>query len=352
MSESKASGILNGSESCTEGISISTVPLVSISIITYNHVRWIRGCIESALAQDYPNLEIVVADDASTDGTREVVQSLALEYPDVVKPVLSQVNGGITRNSNNALRNCMGKYVALCAGDDILLPDKVRKQAAWMEENDRRVLCGHYVNVMNATLDVSEGIYRTGLAGEQGEGCVCVIRYGPGSTFQGSSVMVRREAIPAGGFDERIPIASDWKFMIDVIGEMGVWGTVPEVLCLYRRHTGNVTTLRYEAILMDTLKTLELVGAERPWLGSETVAVRRLYEYAWQKSLFLQGDNRANKWKIAAVLPNPPPGVPRWKALALLVSMCIGGSRLRAALNAREARKAFIASASPREART
>jgi hypothetical protein len=103
---------------------------------------------------------------------------------------------------------------------------------------------------------------------------------------------------------------------------------------------------------MDTLKTLDLAESERPWLRSETVPVRRLYEYAWQKSLFLQGDSRANKWKIAADLPKPPPGVPRLKALALFAAMCIGGSGLRAALNAREARKAFLASASPRDART
>jgi hypothetical protein len=159
-------------------------------------------------------------------------------------------------------------------------------------------------------------------------------------------------AVPPFGFDERISTAADWKLIIDVVGEKGVWGTVPEALCLYRRHGGNVTILRYEAILMDTLKTLELVESERPWLRSETVPVRRLYEYAWQKSLFLRGDSRANKWKIAQVLPKPPLGVPRWKVLALFAAMCIGGKRLRAALNAREARKAFIASASPREART
>lgn len=339
MSNSRLGGVTTTPKSIAEDVRINVAPLVSISIITCNQVQWIRASVESALAQDYPHLEIVVADDASTDGTADVVQSLALEYPDIVKPVLSQVNAGITRNSNKALRQCAGKYVALCAGDDMFLPGKIRKQVAWMEEDDRRVLCGHYVNVMNATLEVSEGIYRTGLAGEQGVGCRAVVRHGAGSTFLGSSVMIRRASVPLCGFDDRIPVASDWKLIIDVIGESGVWGTIPEVLSVYRRHGGNSTLLRRRQIMDDTMRTLDFVESERSWLRSEAIPVRRLYEYAWNKQLFLDDDSSADKCTIAKAILRPPPGVSRWKALALLAAMCIGGTPLRDALNAREARK-------------
>jgi glycosyltransferase involved in cell wall biosynthesis len=323
----------------TDNGAANSVPLVSISIITYNQAQWIRACVDSALAQDYPNLEIVIGDDASTDGTREIVQSLALEHPDVVKPVFSQVNEGITRNSNKALMKCTGKCVALCAGDDVLLPSKIRKQVAWLEGDDRRVLVGHYVDVRNMTLEASEGIYKTGLAGEQGVGCRTVVRHGAGSTFLGSSVMVRRSSLPSCGFDDRIPVASDWKFIIDVIGESGGWGTIPEVLSIYRRHGDNSTLLRRRQIMDDTIKTLALVESERPWLKAETTPIRRLYEYAWNKELFLGADPSASKRIIARAVLRPPPDVPRWKAMALLVAMCIGGRGLRKVLNAREARK-------------
>ena len=339
MSDSGLAGVAAMPKPIAEGAPATSPPLVSISIITYNQAQWIRACVESALAQDYPNLEIVVADDASTDGTREIIQSVALEHVDVIKPVLSQANEGITRNSNKALAHCTGKYVALCAGDDLLLPGKIRKQVAWMEEDDRRVLVGHYVDVRNATLDVSEGMYRTGLAGEQGVGCRSVVRHGAGSTFLGSSVMVRRATLPPLGFDERMPIAADWKLIIDVIGESGEWGTVPEVLSIYRRHGGNSTLLRRRQIMDDTIRTLELVESERSWLRAEATPIRRLYEYAWNKQLFLDADPGANKRTIARAILRPPPGVPRWKATALLAAMCIGGKKLRDVLNAREARK-------------
>ncbi|MBA4365777.1 MAG: hypothetical protein C0398_07275 [Coprothermobacter sp.] len=339
MSDPRFGGVATTTKPGADGVAANSFPLVSISIITYNQAQWIRACIESALVQDYPNLEIVVADDRSTDGTNEIVQSLALEYPGIVKPVFSQVNEGITRNSNKALRHCKGKYVALCAGDDVLLPDKVRKQVAWLEEDDRRVLVGHYVDVKNVTLETSEGIYRTGPAGEQGVGCREVVRHGAGSTFLGSSVMVKRVALPRCGFDDRIDVASDWKLIIDVIGESGAWGTVPEVLSVYRRHGGNTTLLRRRQIMDDTIRTLGLVESERPWLRAEVTPIRRLYEYAWNKELFLEADPGADRRTIAKAILRPPPGVPRWKALALLVAMCIGGRRLRDVLNAREARK-------------
>jgi glycosyltransferase involved in cell wall biosynthesis len=326
-------------ESIAESAPVVSPPLVSISIITYNQAQWIRGSVESALAQDYPRLEVVVADDASSDGTSEIVQSLAMEHPGVVKPVLSQVNEGITRNSNKALAQCTGKYVALCAGDDLLLPGKIRKQVAWLEKSDRRVLVGHYVDVRNVTLEASEGVYKTGLAGEQGAGCREVVRNGAGSTFLGSSVMVRRAAVPRCGFDDRMEVASDWKFIIDVIGESAEWGTVPEVLSVYRRHGANTTLMRRRKIMDDTIRTLRLVEAERPWLREDAAPMRRLYEYAWNKELFLEADRGADKRTIARAILRPPPGAPRWKALALLVAMCVGGSGLRRVMNAREARK-------------
>lgn len=329
-----------------------SVPLVSVSIITYNQVHLIRSCIDSALAQDYPNMEVIVADDGSTDGTAEVVKTIAGEHPDRVFAILSPVNQGVTANSNRALGPCRGKYIAFLAGDDVFLPGKIRKQVTWMEADDRRVLCGHYVEVWNEVASKSEGIFHTGEAGESGIGCRRIIRYGVGSAFLGSCIMIRRSAAPASGFDTRIPLASDWKFVVDVVGEAGVWGTIPEVLSLYRRHGGNVTAGRRAEIVNDTIRSLYLIETERPWLQAEVVPIRRLYEYAWNKELFLKADRGADRRSVAMAVLRPPPGVPRWKALALLVAMCIGGSRLRDVLKAREGRKkSGIPVQSPEEAK-
>ena len=334
MSDPGISGVATTPKSIAEEVPANLTPLVSISIITYNQVQWIRASVESALAQDYPHLEIVVADDASTDGTTDVVQSLALEYPDIVKPVLSQVNEGITRNSNKALRQCAGKYVALCAGDDMLLPGKIRKQVAWMEEDDRRVLCGHYVRVEDSE-STFIGVNRTGTAGEYGTGASAIVRNGHDSTFTGSSVMVRRSRIPTGGFDERMHLASDWKFIIDVVGGNGEWGTVQEVLSVYRRHAGNVTRLRQGEIWEDMKLTLDVLATEQPCLRHAIDQIRPRYDYECQKWRYLDHVPATNPLRVLRAVVRPPLGVRRLKALALFAVMVVPLPPIRRVLNAR-----------------
>lgn len=75
-------------------------PLVSVCIITYNQKKFLRECIESVLAQDYPNIEIIVGDDASTDGTQEMLREFETTYPDKFVLRLAKINMGITCNSN------------------------------------------------------------------------------------------------------------------------------------------------------------------------------------------------------------------------------------------------------------
>ena len=108
------------------------LPLVSISIITYNQKDFLRECIESALAQDYPHLEIVVADDGSKDGTHEMLHDYQARYPDKFVLRLAERNQGITANSNAAHFACTGKYIAWMGGDDLLLPGKIRRQVEFM----------------------------------------------------------------------------------------------------------------------------------------------------------------------------------------------------------------------------
>src|SRR5262245_26145379 len=118
-------------------------PLVSVCIVTFNQANFVQRALLSAVEQDYPNLEVLVADDGSTDGTAEVLQRLAQQYPERVQLLPIEPNrgiAGIARNYNRALTNARGKYVALLDGDDEFLPGKIRKQVEWLEADERRVL--------------------------------------------------------------------------------------------------------------------------------------------------------------------------------------------------------------------
>src|SRR4051812_44955101 len=120
-------------------------PKVSIHMISYNQRQFLPEAIESAVTQNYPNLEVVVADDASTDGSTEILLDYSQKYPGKVIAVLGEKNVGITGNSNRALARCSGELIAIMGSDDVLLPGKISAQVAWFEQDPRRVLCGHQV---------------------------------------------------------------------------------------------------------------------------------------------------------------------------------------------------------------
>lgn len=113
---------------------------VSCHVITYNHVNYIQKCIDGILMQktDF-DFEIIIGDDVSTDGTREIVKEYATRYPDLIKLNLRQKRGtGIPGKENfvSTLEMCTGEYISLCDGDDYWTdPLKLQKQVGFLEEN-------------------------------------------------------------------------------------------------------------------------------------------------------------------------------------------------------------------------
>jgi glycosyltransferase involved in cell wall biosynthesis len=96
-----------------------TEPLVSVLSITYNHASYISQALESFLAQETTvPFEIVVGEDCSTDGTREIVLDYAKHYPHLIRVVTSERNVGAIGNFVRTLESCRGKYIAICEGDD------------------------------------------------------------------------------------------------------------------------------------------------------------------------------------------------------------------------------------------
>ena len=121
---------------------MKTFPLVSVAVITYNQDKFIRECLDSILNQEYPNFEIIVADDCSNDNTFKILEEYVNKYPNKVKILKSEKNNGITSNSNLAYFACSGKYISWIGGDDLMLPNKLIKQVDFME-NNKKVLDRH-----------------------------------------------------------------------------------------------------------------------------------------------------------------------------------------------------------------
>lgn len=118
-------------------------PLVSVHLLTYNHAKFIAQSIESVVNQQttFP-FEIVIGDDRSTDGTSQIVDQYAAKYPEIIKVVRGEKNGGPQPNSIRILENCQGKYMAALEGDDYWIdPLKLQKQTDFMENNPDFSIC-------------------------------------------------------------------------------------------------------------------------------------------------------------------------------------------------------------------
>ena len=126
-----------------------TAIMASINCVTFNHVNYIRTALDSFLMQktDFA-FEILVHDDASTDGTSDIIREYAARYPEKVKPLIqteNQYSQGID-NISGAFNfpRARGKYIFMCDGDDYFLsPDKLQKQVDYMETHPDCTLCIH-----------------------------------------------------------------------------------------------------------------------------------------------------------------------------------------------------------------
>ena len=100
---------------------------VSCIVVCYNQERTIADAVLSLIRQTLPPDEIIVADDASTDGSRDVIRTLANSYR-TVRPVFRETNLGVSANRDLALREAEGDFVTTLDGDDYVRPTKIQKE--------------------------------------------------------------------------------------------------------------------------------------------------------------------------------------------------------------------------------
>jgi glycosyltransferase involved in cell wall biosynthesis len=234
--------------------------LVSVLVPVYNSKYFIEEALNSILLQSYSNIEVLVADDYSMDGTRQVLNKF--EYEPRIKLVLNTENIGITRNCNQLLGMCSGKYIALFAGDDIMLPGKLEHQVEFMEKNPHCSFSYHAVEVFQS--ETGEVLHTTDQSQSKRFITVqdVIRRMGiPG----GMSVMFRKDCTPDGGFDNRLPFASDWLFQID-LAVSGKIGFIEGIFARYRRH-GIYNGKNLAAYESEFIKVLDIAKAKYPQLA-------------------------------------------------------------------------------------
>jgi len=290
------------------------LPLVSVRIVCYNQKDFIRECIDSVLEQDYLNIEIVIADDCSMDGTVEILKEYIVKYPEKIILALSEKNEGITKNANSGLRLCKGKYITGLGGDDLMLPGKIRKQVEYMEQYDNINLCGTYTQLIDKDgkklsikkdfRNKKDGLYSLCELIESGNTLIPVVSY-----------MYRKKVIPKNGFDYRLPIASDSLFVYHC-AKNGKIKIINEVLMAYRVHDSHAQKLGY---LDDSFVSLALSEFYFPECLHSIKYARGILYYSVGRQYMKDGNSLAKKflWNSFLLKPN-------FKTLFVLLLFLLG----------------------------
>ena len=235
----------------------SMLPLVSAIIPAFNREATIARSVRSALSQTYGNLEVIVVDDGSTDGTMN-----ALAQFDGRIVVLRQANGGPSRARNFGASKARGSILAFLDSDDEWLPDKIERQVRLMQARGPSMSCC-ICNALYADEDEASARTSFELAGLRPTLEVAILE-NPVAVLTSTFVLfnqvaaIRREAFEqVGGYNEKLRLLEDYEFALR-IATLGPWGVLREPLVLKIEDTAGIGVMA----MKDELKHLAAqVGA-------------------------------------------------------------------------------------------
>ena len=181
------------------------MPTVSVIIPSYNRVLLLKEAIDSVLAQDFEDFELIVVDDGSTDATAEFLDT----YPDIC--VLRQEHRGVSAARNAGIARASGQFLAFLDSDDLWLPGKLTAQVAFLNRHPNALICqteeiwtrnGVRVNPKKRHTKTSGMIFEHSLE-------LCLV--------SPSAVMMQRNLLDeVGWFDETLPACEDYDLWLRV----------------------------------------------------------------------------------------------------------------------------------------
>ena len=216
--------------------------LVTIIIPAFSHEQYVEQALLSAIRQDYENLEIIVIDDGSTDGTAAVIEDVlarSCNHRDV--KFIRQPNQGLSRTLNKGLEMAGGEFVHILASDDAYLPAKTSvcvNRLSALPESVGAIYCDGYVvdEDNNKLMKFSERFPRPFSSNTHKELLV-------GNWIPAMGLFYRKKALlAAGGYDESIQV-EDWELLLRLTRSFRVL-SIPDLLFLYRSHASNYSNDR------------------------------------------------------------------------------------------------------------
>jgi glycosyltransferase involved in cell wall biosynthesis len=229
------------------------MPLVSVIMPCFNHARYVEESIKSVLNQTERDLELILVDDGSTDGSPEVIEATSAGNGRV-KPLYHPTNQGASHSRNDGLNHATGEYVAFCDADDLWLPEKLEKQLELFSRFPVVDIAYSDTKIINSAGEETGALFsdRFPVPGS-GNGNLfydlCVRNF-----INMQSALVRRKAIhPENYFDPNIRWVEDWLFWIKLARNTSFIYS-PEPLGLYRVHEGSSAATQAQGLIQNRIK--------------------------------------------------------------------------------------------------
>ena len=215
---------------------LSSQPLVSVVIPCYNHEKFVQDSIKSVIAQTYENIELIIIDDGSKDGSVEKIKEMVdiCEQRFVRFEFRHRANIGLSATLNEALEWCEGKYYSAIASDDIMLKDKTRTQVEFLEQNI------NFVGVFGNAQEINkENEYLNNISVKSRIFTFEKILLHEENLLAPTQMLRLKTLIKSGGYNDKI-ILEDWYTWLS-ISRYGNIYSLDKKLCLYRRHENNIS---------------------------------------------------------------------------------------------------------------
>lgn len=226
--------------------------MVSVIIVVYNGEKYIEEAIQSVLNQTYKDIELVIADDGSTDNTYKIIE----KYNDIV--YVYQKNKGEGSARNLGIEASKGEYLAFLDADDLYAPDKIEKQLNILLENKDIDVVYNDLKVVDENLNYlnilkSEGVY------EKREDLLANIIYR--QVIQGPiCMMMRRNCIKDIKWSEELVYTVDYEYVIKLAFKHN-FKYLEEPLYIYRRHGSNLSN-KHSATVEEEMKIIKDLGID------------------------------------------------------------------------------------------
>ena len=255
-------------------------PLVSVIIPAFNVAVFIVQSVNSALKQTFSDIEVIVVDDGSTDGTGKAVENISDRRLRIIK----KLNGGCASARNAGLRAAEGKFISFLDGDDFWLVDKLERELAFFEKHPDADL------VFSLSRIVDEAGHNLGLLNpvpHRAYSFEDLLIENP--VANGSAAIFRRQALElAGPFDESLAASSDYDMWLRIVRlRPDNFICLPEILTCYRRRSKQTTgnwrrmSFAYERVL-EKARIVDAEAVDRLEHRSRSNKYRYLAYIAWE----------------------------------------------------------------------